>query len=322
MRAAFGGRKSAYDPEPQPGGGGNPQPQPGGGGDPQPSGGDPQPSGGGDPQPSGGGVVLPLPTEKPEGVSVDFLVNQFEKQVKATFPQYTDTTTFEELSGWIWGTYSDREVAGGPVNVVDLFGHMTMRDGGASLCDAIAEQFPGAVGHATIFISWAWKYRVRDFVEALRSYCANSKLDPLRTFCWICYFCNNQHVWFQPGGVANAVEIFERNVRMVGRVVIVLDSIDFRLSIYFSRLWTIFEVYICIREQLGFELALMPAGQELLMHTPLSRMPEAAQLNIMEASSSNPADADSIRRQVANIGGEKAINTEVLRAIFSLLSRV
>mmetsp|Transcript_71658 Transcript_71658/g.164237 ORF Transcript_71658/g.164237 Transcript_71658/m.164237 type:complete len:318 (+) Transcript_71658:189-1142(+) len=277
------------------------------------------------------GVTLPLPTEKPKGVSVFFLVNEFEKQVKTVCSQYNETTTFEELDAWIWGSYDDRKEAGGPVNVVDLFGHKTMRKGGASLCDAIGRKSPGSVGDATIFINWAWRYRVWDFVYALGWYCELQKLDPQKTFCCICFFNSIQHVWFQPGGVSNAVEIFESNVRMVGTVAVVLDTLDARRSIYFSRLWTIFEVYIAIRNELQIVIAPMNVAYDET-HTFLLRasserdevvfanhVRKLMKVDMAAASASTPQDADSIRRQVGRLGGDQAMTDAVVKAFATSL---
>mmetsp|Transcript_71655 Transcript_71655/g.164226 ORF Transcript_71655/g.164226 Transcript_71655/m.164226 type:complete len:318 (+) Transcript_71655:189-1142(+) len=277
------------------------------------------------------GVTLPLPTEKPKGVSVFFLVNEFEKQVKTVCSQYNETTTFEELDAWIWGSYDDRKEAGGPVNVVDLFGHKTMRKGGASLCDAIGRKSPGSVGDATIFINWAWRYRVWDFVYALGWYCELQKLDPQKTFCCICFFNSIQHVWFQPGGVSNAVEIFESNVRMVGTVVVVLDKLDARLSIYFSRLWTIFEVYIAILNKLQIRIAPMIAAAEEAVklgaraighggnNVFAKSLRELLEIDMKAARASNPEDEASIRRQVEQLGGNQTMTDAVVKAFATSL---
>mmetsp|Transcript_1194 Transcript_1194/g.2513 ORF Transcript_1194/g.2513 Transcript_1194/m.2513 type:complete len:320 (-) Transcript_1194:160-1119(-) len=273
------------------------------------------------------GVTLPLPTEKPKGVSVDFLCFEFQKQVKAVFPEYNNETTFEELGAWIWGSYNDRQKAGGPVNVVDLFGHKTMRKGGASLCDAIGRKYPCSVRDATIFVSWAWRYRVHDFVVALFAYCVFQKVNPKSVFCWICFFNNNQHVWLQPGGVSNAVEIFESNVRMVGTVVVVLDKLDARLSIYFSRLWTIFEVYIAILNKLKITIAPMEAVTDATIelwfrteahddqsHALAKSLRELMTIDMKAARASNPEDAASIRRQVEQLGGSQPMSDAVVKA--------
>mmetsp|Transcript_1193 Transcript_1193/g.2511 ORF Transcript_1193/g.2511 Transcript_1193/m.2511 type:complete len:318 (-) Transcript_1193:160-1113(-) len=277
------------------------------------------------------GVTLPLPTEKPKGVSVDFLCFEFQKQVKAVFPEYNNETTFEELGAWIWGSYNDRQKAGGPVNVVDLFGHKTMRKGGASLCDAIGRKYPCSVRDATIFVSWAWRYRVHDFVVALFAYCVFQKVNPKSVFCWICFFNNNQHVWLQPGGVSNAVEIFESNVRMVGTVVVVLDKLDARLSIYFSRLWTIFEVYIAILNKLQIRIAPMIAAAEEAVklgaraighggnNVFAKSLRELLEIDMKAARASNPEDAASIRRQVEQLGGNQTMTDAVVKAFATSL---
>ena len=49
------------------------------------------------------------------------------------------------------------------------------------------------VGTATHMLSYAWGYRAIDIVETLSAFWKGNKLDPKKTYIWICCLCNNQH---------------------------------------------------------------------------------------------------------------------------------
>ena len=67
------------------------------------------------------------------------------------------------------------------------------RDGvkGAAYVDSICEE--GATGRASIFLSYTWRYLVKDIVESLKDQCELEGRDIKSTYVWICCFCNNQH---------------------------------------------------------------------------------------------------------------------------------
>lgn len=50
------------------------------------------------------------------------------------------------------------------------------------------------VGRETIMLSYAWAYTIGDIVDTLVLHCETEKLDPKRTYIWICCLCVNQHM--------------------------------------------------------------------------------------------------------------------------------
>ena len=57
---------------------------------------------------------------------------------------------------------------------------------GAAYVDAIDA---GAVGRATMMLSYTWNYTVRDIVEGLVEYCDTAGLEEGSTYVWICCLC-------------------------------------------------------------------------------------------------------------------------------------
>ena len=63
---------------------------------------------------------------------------------------------------------------------------------GAALVHA-AEGGADTIGEATHMISYGWGYVIGDIVATLVEHCRSAKLDPKRTYIWICCMCINQH---------------------------------------------------------------------------------------------------------------------------------
>ena len=64
-------------------------------------------------------------------------------------------------------------------------------------------------------------------------------------FFYICFFVNNQFRIIVEGsamGSDNLEEVFEKNLRRIGRVVAVLDT--WQQPVYLQRVWTIYEQYV------------------------------------------------------------------------------
>jgi hypothetical protein len=49
------------------------------------------------------------------------------------------------------------------------------------------------VGGATHMLSYSWGYSIGDIIDTLNDFCRTHKLDPKRTYIWICCLCINEH---------------------------------------------------------------------------------------------------------------------------------
>mmetsp|Transcript_52676 Transcript_52676/g.94935 ORF Transcript_52676/g.94935 Transcript_52676/m.94935 type:complete len:261 (+) Transcript_52676:2-784(+) len=75
-----------------------------------------------------------------------------------------------------------------------------------------------------------------------------SKIDPNRTFLYMCFFVNNQYrILLDQEGAGSRIslgEVFSERLQRIGRMVALLDQWD--QPSYLSRIWTIFEQYTAV----------------------------------------------------------------------------
>jgi len=267
-------------------------------------------------------VATATTVSAPQGVSVDFLVNRFDRILQKQFgAKYNEKTTFADLAVMLWG----------PANacfskVVDLLGHASFWDesrgaSGVSLCKAIGERCAADVGIATLFISWTWRYSVKKFLETLRNYCADKGLAPASTFAWVCFLCNNQFDWLS-GVMNDGVETFGETVQQIGNVVCFVDSFNASASLYFSRLWPVFEVFVACSCGVDIDFALMSDSEQELLGATIGELKESIKVDVMNASASDENDARKIKALIADAdGGARAINTKVAKLFLSMVAR-
>mmetsp|Transcript_67438 Transcript_67438/g.154547 ORF Transcript_67438/g.154547 Transcript_67438/m.154547 type:complete len:251 (+) Transcript_67438:142-894(+) len=239
--------------------------------------------------------------------------------------KYNEKTTFQEVGCWLWGSPDEGEARfqGKP----DFLGHATMdnpdtHEPGVSLCQAIAAKFPRHVRPATIFISWTWRYPVKALLEALSKYCADHRLDPSTTFAWLCFMCNNQHEWLS-GAPNDGVEGFGGMIKRIGKVVCVVDSFSASQAIYFSRLWTVFEVFIAHINGIAIDLALMSDAVELLNRTAFGDVKQSLVVDVMKATATVPADEENIKRIIQKApNGPDGVNDAVKGLFLTLFTQL
>jgi len=256
----------------------------------------------------------------PKGVSVQFLVTRFDRLLRKTFgAKYNDSTTFADLGELLWGPAKDRFS-----NIVDFLGHASMFDegrgkNGVSLCDAIAKSNPEDVGDASLFISWTWKYTVKKFLQVIRDYCVDKNLDMASTYLWICFLCNNQFTWLS-GEAQDGVEAFGDAVKQIGKVVCVVDSFDAQHALYFSRLWTVFEVFTACVAGIEIDFALLGDSELELDEMPLGQLKKMIVVNVLLAEASDPNDVAKIRAEISSApGGAEFVNAKVSELFAKLI---
>mmetsp|Transcript_51938 Transcript_51938/g.113888 ORF Transcript_51938/g.113888 Transcript_51938/m.113888 type:complete len:524 (-) Transcript_51938:119-1690(-) len=263
------------------------------------------------------------PASAPQGVSVHFLVNDFDRILQLQFgAQYNESTTFVDLAVLLWGPANARFS-----KTVDLLDHVSLWDEsrgacGVSLCKAIGERCAADVGIATLFISWTWRYSVKKFLEALRNYCFEKKLTYASTFVWVCFLCNNQFDWLS-GPANDGVETFGETVTQIGKVVCLVDSFRASTALYFSRLWTVFEVFIACVRGVDIDFWLMYDSEEKLRDASIGDFKASIkEVDVMNASASDEHDEKKIKARIEEAeGGASAVNKKVADLFIEMVGR-
>lgn len=122
------------------------------------------------------------------------------------------------------------------------------------------------VGLANHMLSWTWSYSVGEVVDTLESYCEDNKLDPKRTYVWICAFCLNQHRVVQSGnsGISNSSSDldfeteFEARVLGIGRVLVMMRPWKFP---NLKRSWCVFEIFMALTKNCEVSIV-MPSREK------------------------------------------------------------
>mmetsp|Transcript_47763 Transcript_47763/g.117128 ORF Transcript_47763/g.117128 Transcript_47763/m.117128 type:complete len:320 (+) Transcript_47763:26-985(+) len=265
-------------------------------------------------------------SEKPKGVSVEFLVTHFDRELERLFPdKYDEATTFVQLADWLWGP-PDSDGRRGFERPVDLFGHVRMigssREGkaGVSLCTAIGQRFPSAVSCATHFISWSWRYSIKKFIRALQAYCAGHNNTASGCFVWVCFICNNQFEWLQDGGKDGVAE-FGTNLEKIGRLTCVVDEFLESQAVYVQRLWPVFEVFAASSQGVTIDVALMGVTPQQLAREPLSTFSRGLVVDVLSTTATDPKDEQRIKMLIANDSGAANATNEVVQLVlFDLIS--
>ena len=222
------------------------------------------------------------------------------------------------------------------------YGLTCPRDGElhCSVVDAFDQEGKGKAGRSTHFLSWSWGYPVFTvFKAAIRKWMKDKKLDPDKTFIWVCFFCNNQYR-IDKENADNLQEVFMGRVKSIGKVVAMLDT--WENPIYFTRVWCVFEQFVAFL--LGIEGDfIMPEDQSesfknALLSDPVLRqmieLEEGAQgalnhaaalthvkmsltqINVREAQASHPPDAIKVKGYIeCSLGGFARVNTTVKRGM-------
>ena len=122
------------------------------------------------------------------------------------------------------------------------------RDGklGCALVDVLDRYHRGECTH---FLSWTWGYSLNLVRSSMMAWADQSKIDPKKTFLYMCFFVNNQYrILLDQNGAgsrnSSLREVFGEHLQRVGRMVALLDHWD--QPAYLSRIWTIFEQYTAV----------------------------------------------------------------------------
>eukprot|EP00438_Fugacium_kawagutii_P000780 Skav229114 [mRNA] locus=scaffold92:714788:719266:+ [translate_table: standard] len=120
----------------------------------------------------------------------------------------------------------------------------------------------------THFMSWTWRYSLQQVQSALRMF--QSTASPTSdVFFFMCFFVNNQFriiVEESSTGSENLEDVFESNLKRIGRMVAILDTWD--QPVYLSRVWTVYEQFVAstLKIQIQVQFVLPEVATEQLQY--------------------------------------------------------
>ena len=142
------------------------------------------------------------------------------------------------------------------------------RDGrqGCALVDWIPRE---ARREQTHFMSWTWRYTLGELTSALRMFQAGEAVENVHFF--MCFFINNQYrilVEESTTGSADLEQVFEVNLKRIGRMVAILDA--WQQPVYLSRVWTVFEQFVASKLEIPVQFV-MPESSALSLQQTIRR---------------------------------------------------
>eukprot|EP00435_Cladocopium_sp_Y103_P045791 s1327_g13.t1 len=170
------------------------------------------------------------------GVSIGYLLSGEFTQL-ATDRSGKDEPTFIDLETAFW--FSEQPIG------QDI---ICPRDGeaGCALVDWIPREHRRQQTH---FMSWTWKYTLQQVQSALQIF-RDGLVGPC--YFYVCFFVNNQ--FRMRLGSDNLEEVFEDNLRRIGKMVAVLDT--WERPVYLTRIWTVFEQFVASKNQIEVQFVM------------------------------------------------------------------
>ena len=208
------------------------------------------------------------------------------------------------------------------------------RDGrpGCALVDWISRKDRREQTH---FMSWTWKYSVMQVRSALETFQAAEASASAKdaVFFYMCFFVNNQYriiVEELAAGSDNLENVFEDNLRRIGRMVAILDTYD--EPVYLSRIWTVYEQFIASKLEIPV-IFVMPETSASLLQQQISRgdagirevMTSVSRVDSEGAEAWKEEDAQKVKSMIRDTVGfqhvDKHVTDVMLRWIGDVLKR-
>jgi len=120
-------------------------------------------------------------------------------------------------------------------------------------------------------MSWTWKYSLQQVRSALETFQENL-VGPCYFF--MCFFANNQYrilVEESSSGSDHLEEVFQTNLKRIGRMVAMLDTWD--QPTYLTRVWTVYEQFVASTIQIEVEF-IMPKKASDRMQRQIAQGPD------------------------------------------------
>ncbi|GFH52693.1 hypothetical protein CTEN210_09169 [Chaetoceros tenuissimus] len=252
------------------------------------------------------------------GVSVDYLNTIWKQEIKSLF-------TKEQIDTFRMKFNEDIE---NEANMYHICDPLIKEKSRSIICPrdeqegaAFVDSLDGIhVGQANLMISYAWGNNAGEISDILMNYCMENRLDPKRTFVWICCLCNNQHRFDTDSAMTfDELEmIFGEKVKSIGSVVALLSPWDSPLNI--KRIWCVFEIHQAYKRDDSILHFGLPKEEESRMFEALKSgkveklYDVMSNIDINNAEASIEQDKDNIMCLVNQEGGTGHLNYEV-RAI-------
>eukprot|EP00931_Biecheleriopsis_adriatica_P023569 TRINITY_DN14859_c0_g1_i2.p1 TRINITY_DN14859_c0_g1~~TRINITY_DN14859_c0_g1_i2.p1 ORF type:complete len:209 (+),score=51.91 TRINITY_DN14859_c0_g1_i2:2-628(+) len=144
------------------------------------------------------------------------------------------------------------------------------------------------------------------------------------TFFWWCYYCNNQYRILQDQAEQSTealAEIFSGKLKDVGRMMMCMDKP--KGSLYTSRIWCIFEVYVARKADIPCQVAL-PEDVEIDESTDMSvhELMERCKVNSEAAKATNKNDEDGIKKLIRESSSFESVDRVVEEALWKEMMKM
>jgi len=249
------------------------------------------------------------------GISVHYLSTKFMQEVKdaADYDRHSSIHDIEEKVIRAKGT--------------EIVCQVDMRIG-ASYVHCLSGE--DDVGKSNIMLSYAWEYEIGDIIDTLVEYCDDEKLDPKRTYIWLCCLSINQHRAQEMRASGTAVDfgkyvvIFQAMLTSIGHLVPMMTPWD--KPTYLTRVWCIFEMYCASLN--GCSISLVMSSRERKRFVKAMKLGDVgdfftslAHVDIRNAEAKVEADKDIIFNLIEDGPGFDKVNSVAIDAISRYLVR-
>eukprot|EP00933_Yihiella_yeosuensis_P020370 TRINITY_DN16341_c0_g2_i1.p1 TRINITY_DN16341_c0_g2~~TRINITY_DN16341_c0_g2_i1.p1 ORF type:complete len:596 (-),score=106.02 TRINITY_DN16341_c0_g2_i1:443-2155(-) len=174
---------------------------------------------------------------------------------------------------------------------------------------------------STHMLSYSWRYRVMDIIDALCKFCNRYKIRDAELFVWMCCFCVNQHRVEEAKQVsfADFKQTFETRVMRIPHMIALMDP--WESPQYLTRVWCVFEFYTVISRKSSSDVTIlvppahMDSFQNSLQQGHIDSLWQVlTDFDVGKAVASVPEDQDKILKMVKEGHGIDALNKAVADA--------
>lgn len=180
--------------------------------------------------------------------------------------------------------------------------------------------FDEGAGDANVFVSYAWDYKVHDFVDALESFLDKSKFPKDITYFWIDFITSPQHqLEEKPEDYFETT--FKNAISEIGFTLLLLIPWDKATSL--TRAWCIWEIFCTVETRTQLSVIWNSACEREIKETMETRPDEIqhllANLDVRNCEAWVPSDKEKILRAMR--GKEDEVSEQVKYSIQQALVR-
>ena len=204
------------------------------------------------------------------------------------------------------------------------------RDGreGCALVDCIPRNHRRQQTH---FMSWTWRYHLSQITSALDMHRRSMpELVPEDIFFYMCFFVNNQFriiVEATASGTDNLEDVFESNLRRIGRMIAILDTWD--EPVYLTRIWTVYEQFVASKIGIEVSFAMPQQASETLElevgrgNDGIGRVTQSvSRVDAANARAWKQDDEIKVKLLIQRTVGFKQVDSHVIQAMATWIGKV